>query len=86
MKDPILQVLGTKIVTGTNQSDKARYRLLLSDGKYYISYAMLTVPKSADGKSGQVADNTIIKITNYMTSVLNSGTKDERYEIFFIYS
>lgn len=41
VSSPVMQVLSSKQVN-CNQADKVRYRLLLSDGKHTISFAMLT--------------------------------------------
>lgn len=78
MKDPIMQVLAIKNAPNKNQPDRERYRLMLSDGEFYISYAILSLPKSSDGKSAQVPDNTIIKMTHYLTSLINNETSGER--------
>ncbi|KAI4471651.1 replication factor-a protein 1 n-terminal domain [Holotrichia oblita] len=42
---PIMQVLGSKKITTIN-SDKDRYRILLSDGLFHISFAMFTTQRS----------------------------------------
>lgn len=81
VKDPVMQILGSKRVT-SHQGDKERYRLLLSDGKHFISYAMLSVQvHDAVGGSTQIPDNSVIKLKRYITSVINnSGNKgSEKY-------
>lgn len=65
----IMQVLGCKRIAST--SEKERYRLLLSDGKYVISFAMLT-------QVGEIPTFTIIKVNKYITSIVNSSGKSER--------
>lgn len=72
LKDPIMQVLGSKKVI-SNQSDKERFRLLLSDGKYYISYAMITIQIGDSRANIQIPDNSIIVIQRYITSIINSA-------------
>lgn len=72
LKDPVMQVISSKRVT-SNQADKDRFRLLLSDGKHYISYAMLSVQTNNKNASGQVPDNSIIKLKRYITSVINNS-------------
>ncbi|KAJ3642909.1 hypothetical protein Zmor_025657 [Zophobas morio] len=64
--EPIVQILQSKKINCN--SDKERYRLLISDGKYQISHAMLT------GVSG-VENFSIIKMKQYHLSELSSSQK-----------
>lgn len=78
LDDCIMQVLGVKKIT-TN-SDKERYRLLLSDGKYIISYAML----STQVTNGEITAFSIIKIKKYITSVLGNSGKSDKYVYAYV--
>ncbi|RZB40475.1 replication protein A 70 kDa DNA-binding subunit [Asbolus verrucosus] len=71
--DPIMQVLGSKKINSSS-SDKERYRILLSDGKNNVSFAMLTTQAS----SGGVQTNSIIKLKKYITSMINNVNNGER--------
>ncbi|KAB0796289.1 hypothetical protein PPYR_10350 [Photinus pyralis] len=75
VEDAIMQVLGTKRIASGSSSDKERYRLLLSDGKYLISFAMLTTQNNDKIVNGELSDNSIIKIKKYITSVINNVGK-----------
>lgn len=67
--DPILQVLGIKRVSGA--SGVARYRLLLSDGHYLQSFAMLATNLNDLVTSGTLSEYTIIRVTQHITSVVD---------------
>ncbi len=70
-KKPVLQVMGTKRIT-TNGN--VRYRLLVSDGKNFISYAMLATQLNGYAEH-ELADNTIIRILKYMVSKISRDNK-----------
>lgn len=79
LKDPIMQVLNSKRVTATTAQGKERFRLLLSDGKHTISYAMLSIQVNSSFGSGQIPDNSVIKLKRYITSVINNtGNSGDR--------
>lgn len=65
---PVLQILGIKRIN-TN-SDQERYRLLMSDGKYYNSYAMLASQLNEMQHKGLLTENTIVRLDKYMTSMV----------------
>lgn len=71
VEKPVMQVLSSKQVN-SSQPDKVRYRLLLSDGIYTISFAMVTIQISEQSDSGGIPDYSIIKINNFITSVINN--------------
>ena len=78
IENAVMQVLGSKRIE-SGSSDKERYRLLLSDGKYVFSFAMLTTQINDQVVKGELSDNSIIKIKNYVTSVINNtGTANKR--------
>ncbi|XP_025836145.1 replication protein A 70 kDa DNA-binding subunit-like [Agrilus planipennis] len=77
-ENPIMQILGSKKIA-SGSSDKERYRLLLSDGKYLISFAMLSTHINELIVAGELKCNSIIKIKKHITSVINnSGRGDKR--------
>lgn len=76
-EEPIMQVLGSKKIASSS-SDKERFRILLSDGKYLISFAMLTTQINERVVSGELPDFSIIKIKRYITSVINNAGKGNK--------
>lgn len=66
---PVLQVLGTKRIPGAEGS--VRYRLLVSDGKNLISFAMLATQLNSFADENKLADNTIIRIEKHIVSVVS---------------
>ncbi|KAF5300828.1 hypothetical protein FQA39_LY10950 [Lamprigera yunnana] len=77
VEHPIMQVLGTKRIASSS-ADKERFRVLLSDGKHMISFAMVTSQINDKLVNGELADNSIIKIKKYITSVINNVGKGDR--------
>lgn len=71
--EPILQVLGSKRISGGNAE---RYRLLLSDGQYLQSFSMLSTQLNHLVTEGQLTENTIIKVQQHITSVVNKSEND----------
>lgn len=71
VEKPVMQVLSSKQVN-SSQPDKVRYRLLLSDGIYTISFAMVTIHISEQSDTGGIPDYSIIRINNFITSVINN--------------
>lgn len=76
--EPILQVLGSKRIAGGNAE---RYRLLLSDGQYLQSFSMLSTQLNHLVTEGQLSENTIIKVQQHITSVVNKNENDERFAL-----
>lgn len=74
--DPVMQVLGSKKIIGN--AEKERYRLLVSDGKYQISFAMIATQINDKITSGELSINSIIKVKKYITSMINNGGKGDR--------
>ncbi|KAF5306707.1 hypothetical protein FQR65_LT07262 [Abscondita terminalis] len=77
IENPIMQVLGSKRIA-SGSSDKERYRLLLSDGKHLISFAMLTTQINDKITKGELSDNSVIKLNRYITSVINNTGKGNK--------
>lgn len=74
--EPIFQVLGSKRIAG---GQAERYRVLLSDGKYLQSFAMLSTQLNHLVTSGELSEFSIIKVNNHITSLVNKNDQDERY-------
>lgn len=75
--NPLMQVLGSKKIA-SGSTDKERYRILLSDGKNLISFAMFTTQINERVSSGELPTFTIIKLKNYITSVINNSGKGDK--------
>lgn len=73
---PVLQVLGSKKVSGAAGSD--RYRLLLSDGQYLQSFAMLATQLNDLVVNGSLSEYTIIRVQQHITSVVNRTPGTEK--------
>ncbi|KAJ8953979.1 hypothetical protein NQ314_007172 [Rhamnusium bicolor] len=73
---PVMQVLGSKKIN-SGSSDKERYRILLSDGKNSISFAMLTTQINDKVGCGGISTFSVIKIDRYITSVINNTGKGD---------
>ncbi|CAH1992742.1 unnamed protein product [Acanthoscelides obtectus] len=69
---PIMQVLGSKKIN-SGSADKERFRILLSDGKHTISFAMLTTQVSG----GELETYSVIRIDKYITSLINNSGKGD---------
>lgn len=75
LPNPIFQILGIKkIQSGT--SNKERYRLVVSDGVYTVSHAMLAAQNNE--QILQAGDRTVIKVKRYITSVFNNNAGKEQ--------
>ncbi|XP_072382559.1 replication protein A 70 kDa DNA-binding subunit isoform X1 [Diabrotica undecimpunctata] len=74
--NPIMQVLGSKKINA-GLGDKERIRILLSDGKYTISFAMLTAQINDRLGPNGVETFSIIQIDRYVTSIINNSGKGE---------
>lgn len=77
LNDVIMQVLGSKRISPSS-SDKERYRLLLSDGKFVISFAMFTTQVGDHAVSSEIPTFSVIKIKRYITSVINNTGKSDK--------
>lgn len=85
VEKPIMQVLSSKQVNA-NQPDKMRFRLLLSDGIYTISFAMVTTHISDQNASGEIPDYSVIRVNNYITSVINNTGRSGEKRVLVILS
>uniref|UniRef100_A0A1B6MN54 Replication protein A subunit n=1 Tax=Graphocephala atropunctata TaxID=36148 RepID=A0A1B6MN54_9HEMI len=71
--NPVLQVLGSRKLTGNVNSE--RYRLLISDGVYCNSYAMLATQLNHMVDDNQLAEYSIIRVNRHLTSMVNNQQK-----------
>lgn len=65
---------GSKKLASNNATE--RYRLLVSDGKYHNSFAMVATQLNEMVSSGQLSEFTIVKINRYITSIFNTSDKE----------
>lgn len=65
---PVLQILAIKKINSTTDSE--RYRILISDGKYFNSFAMLATQLNEMLQNGQLAEFTIVQLGKYVTSMV----------------
>ncbi|KAK2145994.1 hypothetical protein LSH36_641g01037 [Paralvinella palmiformis] len=70
---PVLQVLGSKMIAGSGGAD--RYRLLLSDGKYSHSSAMLATQLNNLVINGEMETFTVIQLEKYICNTIQPGRR-----------
>lgn len=68
VEKPVLQILGAKKIAG---ADCERLRLLVSDGKYFNSFAMLATQLNHLHFEGKLGEFTIVQVDKYITSMVN---------------
>lgn len=71
VEKPVLQILGSKRIKSSESTE--RYRLLVSDGQHLNSFAMLATQLNEFVAKGQLVDYTIVRIDNYITSMVNKS-------------
>lgn len=77
--EPVVQVLSVKRMnSGTGQTDKDKYRALLSDGQCTVSFAMMTASVYAKAGANGLPKFSIIKIVRFITSVINNTEGKDR--------
>lgn len=74
---PVVQILGTKRIS-SGDGGTERFRLLISDGKYLQSFAMLATQLNPLSANGELSDNSIIQIDRYITSKVNQNERGEK--------
>jgi len=70
---PVLQILGQKKIAGTQGPD--RYRMLLSDGKYSHSSAMLATQLNDKITSGELETNTVVQLDKYICNPIQADRR-----------
>lgn len=81
--NPIMQVLGSKRINA-GAGDKERIRILLSDGKYTISFAMLTAQINDRLGPNGIENFSVVQIDKYITSVVSNAGKGEARVLLII--
>ncbi|KAH8232446.1 hypothetical protein KR032_006970, partial [Drosophila birchii] len=76
VQKPVLQILAIKKINSTTDSE--RYRLLISDGKYFNSYAMLASQLNEMQHKGQLDEFTIVQLDKYVTSMVGKDGAGKR--------
>uniref|UniRef100_T1GRY7 Replication protein A subunit n=1 Tax=Megaselia scalaris TaxID=36166 RepID=T1GRY7_MEGSC len=76
VEKPVLQILGTKKIASGNDSE--RYRILISDGKYLNSFAMLATQLNHLQQEDKLKENTIVRLERYTTSMVNKTDKADK--------
>jgi replication factor A1 len=76
---PVFQILGVRRIGPNANEASERYRMLVSDGKLFHSFAMLATQLNEIYTSGQLPDFTIVQVNRYITSMLNQNTPKEKY-------
>lgn len=73
---PVMQVLGSKKIQGSGANE--RFRLLVSDGKHYHSFAMLATQLNDKLITGELSDYSVVQIDRFVTSLLKNTGKGEK--------
>ncbi|XP_016960724.1 replication protein A 70 kDa DNA-binding subunit [Drosophila biarmipes] len=73
---PVLQILAIKKINST--ADSERYRILISDGKYFNSYAMLASQLNVMQHNGELEEFTIVQLDKYVTSMVGKDGAGKR--------
>lgn len=76
VEEPVLQILGNKRIA--NSGGNERYRLLVSDGKHFNSFAMLATQLNERLTSGELSDFSVVRVKRYITSLVNSSDKSHK--------
>ncbi|KAI0216920.1 Replication protein A 70 kDa DNA-binding subunit [Lamellibrachia satsuma] len=72
---PIVQILGQKMIAATNGPGVDRYRVLLSDGKYSHSSALLATQLNGKVTSGELEAFTVVRLNKFMCNTLPAGKR-----------
>ncbi|XP_075162697.1 replication protein A 70 [Haematobia irritans] len=75
VESPVFQILGVKRIAG---GDNARMRLLISDSKYFNSYAMLATQLNPMFGEDKLKEHAIVRVDKYITSVVNKNDSGKR--------
>lgn len=75
ISDPVFQVLGSKRIASGGGVE--RFRLLLSDGKYLQSFAMLAT--QLNERVSELTDLSIIRVKQHATSVVSKADKNAKW-------
>lgn len=64
LPEPVLQILGIRNL----KSEQERYRLILSDGQYFSTYAVLGSQLNELKHKGLLNENAIVRLDKYTTA------------------
>ncbi|XP_014241853.1 replication protein A 70 kDa DNA-binding subunit [Cimex lectularius] len=78
--NPVVQILGSKAIPAQSGATE-RYRLLISDGEYLNSFAMLATQLTPMLTSGQLSEYSVVKITNHVVSAVKNDKGSKRIMI-----
>ncbi|KAK7071136.1 60S acidic ribosomal protein P1 [Halocaridina rubra] len=70
--NPVLQILSMKKIPSGEQE---RYRLLVSDGQYSSSFAMLATQLNSKVQSNEISNNCIVKMVRYLCNTVQESKK-----------
>lgn len=79
---PVLQILGSKRIKSMENSE--RYRLLVSDGQFLNSFAMLATQLNEFVSDGKLSDNTIVRVDKYITSMVNKSEPGQKKRVLIV--
>ncbi|XP_044742853.1 replication protein A 70 kDa DNA-binding subunit [Chrysoperla carnea] len=83
VENPVVQVLYCKKIQ-KNDSNPDRYRLLLSDGRYMINFAMLASQVTDLVADGSLTNNAVIVVKRYITTKIQSNGKNDNRRVLLI--
>ncbi|KPJ03587.1 Replication protein A 70 kDa DNA-binding subunit [Papilio xuthus] len=70
---PVMQILGNKKIQGSGANE--RFRLLVSDGKHSLSFAMLATQLNDKLKTGELSDYSVVQVDRFITSVIKPNAE-----------
>ncbi|XP_052800689.1 replication protein A 70 kDa DNA-binding subunit-like [Mya arenaria] len=72
--EPLIQIVGTKLISG-GSGGSDRYRLLLSDGKHSYSHAMLATQLNTKMASGEMDNHCVVRVKQYICNTLQGDRR-----------
>jgi len=82
VKDPVMQVIGVRKITASGANE--RYRLLISDGCNFNSFAMLATQLNGMVSSGELTEFSILRIKRHIISNLTDRSKGSKQVMILI--
>lgn len=82
VKDPVMQVIGVRKITASGANE--RYRLLISDGCNFNSFAMLATQLNSMVSSGELTEFSILRIKRHIISNLTDRSKGSKQVMILI--
>ncbi|XP_026492335.2 replication protein A 70 kDa DNA-binding subunit-like [Vanessa tameamea] len=81
-ENPVIQVLGISKVEGSSINE--RYRLQISDGKHFHSFAILATQLHQKLYSGELCLFSVVQINKFETIILKNHENDDRRMIIIL--